>query len=78
MSKLQKTKSSIQNKFVDKTQKLDIIIQTCPMSLISIGGLCRMAETDINVVLELVLRLTTSQVDNFVDKIQMLAFKTCT
>ena len=37
-----------------------------------------MAETDINVVLELVLRLTTSQVDNFVDKIQMLAFKTCT
>lgn len=76
MSKLQKTKSSIQNKFVDKTQMLDI--QTCPMSLISIGGLCREAETDINVVLELVLRLTTSEVDNFVDKIQMLAFQTCT
>ena len=73
---MQKTKSSIQNKFVDKTQMLDI--QTFPMSLISIGGLCRQAETDINVVLELVLRLTTSQVDNFVDKIQMLAFQTCT
>lgn len=53
-------------------------IQTCPMSLISIGGLCRETETDINVVLELVLRLTTSEVDNFVDKIQMLAFQTCT
>jgi len=76
MSKLQKTKSSIQNKFVDKTQMLDI--QTFPMSLISIGGLCRETETDINVVLELVLRLTTSEVDNFVDKIQMLAFQTCT
>ena len=53
-------------------------IQTCPMSLISIWGLCLEAETDIDVVLELVLRLTTSQVDNFVDKIQMLAFQTCT
>ena len=46
--------------------------QTCPMSLISIWGLCLEAET------ELVLRLTTSEVDNFVDKIQMLAFQTCT
>ena len=46
--------------------------QTCPMSLILIWGLCLEAET------ELVLRLTTSEVDNFVDKIQMLAFQTCT
>ena len=44
--------------------------QTCPMSLILIWGLCLEAE--------LVLRLTTSEVDNFVDKIQMLAFQTCT
>lgn len=52
-----------------------LAFQTCPMS---IGGLCLEAETDIDVVLELVLRLTTSEVDNFVDKIQMLAFQTCT
>ena len=55
-----------------------LVFQTCPMSLISIWGLCREAKTDNDVVLELVLRLTTSVDDNFVDKIQKLAFQTCT